>query len=235
MDVRVFDGKAAASKAAFNVIKDAMGNGIQTLGLATGSSPVDLYNDMTSSDLDFSKMTSVNLDEYVGLDTKNDQSYHYFMNEHLFSKKPFKQSFVPDGQAADIEQAAKDYDQIIEEHPIDIQLLGIGRNGHIGFNEPGTPFDEGTHKVTLTQSTIDANARFFEHEEDVPRYAISMGIGSIMKSKQIILLAFGEDKADAIKATVEGPVTEDVPASVLHNHDNVIVFVDEAAASKLSK
>ncbi len=151
MDVRVFDGKAAASKAAFNVIKDAMGNGIQTLGLATGSSPVDLYNDMTSSDLDFSKMTSVNLDEYVGLDTKNDQSYHYFMNEHLFSKKPFKQSFVPDGQAADIEQAAKDYDQIIEEHPIDIQLLGIGRNGHIGFNEPGTPFDEGTHKVTLTQ------------------------------------------------------------------------------------
>ncbi|KRL88140.1 glucosamine-6-phosphate deaminase [Lacticaseibacillus pantheris] len=235
MDVRVFDGKAAASKAAFNVIKDAMGNGIQTLGLATGSSPVDLYNDMTSSDLDFSKMTSVNLDEYVGLDTKNDQSYHYFMNEHLFSKKPFKQSFVPDGQAADIEQAAKDYDQIIEEHPIDIQLLGIGRNGHIGFNEPGTPFDEGTHKVTLTQSTIDANARFFEHEEDVPRYAISMGIGSIMKSKQIILLAFGEDKADAIKATVEGPVTEDVPASVLQNHDNVIVFVDEAAASKLSK
>ena len=232
MDVRVFDGKAAASKAAFNVIKDAMGNGIQTLGLATGSSPVDLYNDMTSSDLDFSKMTSVNLDEYVGLDTKNDQSYHYFMNEHLFSKKPFKQSFVPDGQAADIEQAAKDYDQIIEEHPIDIQLLGIGRNGHIGFNEPGTPFDEGTHKVTLTQSTIDANARFFEHEEDVPRYAISMGIGSIMKSKQIILLAFGEDKADAIKATVEGPVTEDVPASVLQSHDNVIVFVDEAAASK---
>lgn len=235
MDVRVFDGKAAASKAAFNVIKDAMDKGIQTLGLATGSSPVDLYNDMTSSDLDFSNMTSVNLDEYVGLDTKNDQSYHYFMNEHLFSKKPFKQSFVPDGQAADIEQAAKDYDQIIEEHPIDIQLLGIGRNGHIGFNEPGTPFDEGTHKVTLTQSTIDANARFFEHEEDVPRYAISMGIGSIMKSKQIILLAFGEDKADAIKATVEGPVTEDVPASVLQNHDNVIVFVDEAAASKLSK
>lgn len=235
MDVRVFDGKAAASKAAFNVIKDAMDKGIQTLGLATGSSPVDLYNDMTSSDLDFSNMTSVNLDEYVGLDTKNDQSYHYFMNEHLFSKKPFKQSFVPDGQAADIEQAAKDYDQIIEEHPIDIQLLGIGRNGHIGFNEPGTPFDEGTHKVALTQSTIDANARFFEHEEDVPRYAISMGIGSIMKSKQIILLAFGEDKADAIKATVEGPVTEDVPASVLQKHDNVIVFVDEAAASKLSK
>ncbi len=203
MDVRVFDGKAAASKAAFEVIKDAMNHGIQTLGLATGSSPVDLYDDMTSSDLDFSHMTSVNLDEYVGLDPKNDQSYHYFMNQHLFSKKPFKQSFVPDGQAADIEQAAKDYDRIIEEHPIDIQLLGIGRNGHIGFNEPGTPFDGGTHKVALTQSTIDANARFFEHEEDVPRYAISMGIGSIMKSKQIILLAFGEDKADAIKATVE--------------------------------
>lgn len=200
MDVRVFDGKAAASKAAFEVIKDAMNHGIQTLGLATGSSPVDLYDDMTSSDLDFSHMTSVNLDEYVGLDPKNDQSYHYFMNQHLFSKKPFKQSFVPDGQAADIEQAAKDYDRIIEEHPIDIQLLGIGRNGHIGFNEPGTPFDGGTHKVALTQSTIDANARFFEHEEDVPRYAISMGIGSIMKSKQIILLAFGEDKADAIKA-----------------------------------
>ncbi|KRM86561.1 glucosamine-6-phosphate deaminase [Lacticaseibacillus thailandensis] len=235
MDVRVFDGKAAASKAAFEVIKDAMNHGIQTLGLATGSSPVDLYDDMTSSDLDFSHMTSVNLDEYVGLDPKNDQSYHYFMNQHLFSKKPFKQSFVPDGQAADIEQAAKDYDRIIEEHPIDIQLLGIGRNGHIGFNEPGTPFDGGTHKVALTQSTIDANARFFEHEEDVPRYAISMGIGSIMKSKQIILLAFGEDKADAIKATVEGPVTEDVPASVLQKHNNVILFIDEEAAARLSK
>ena len=235
MQVRVFDNKDEASQAAFEIIKDSMANGAKVLGLATGSSPVALYDKMTASDLDFSNMTSVNLDEYVGLSGDNDQSYRYFMNQHLFNKKPFKESFVPNGLATDADNEPAHYDKIIEEHPIDVQLLGIGRNGHIGFNEPGSPLDGGTHKVALTQSTIDANARFFANENDVPRFAYSMGIGSIMKSKKIILLAFGENKADAIKATVEGAVTDHVPASVLQNHKDAIILVDKAAASKLSK
>lgn len=235
MQVRVFKNKDEASQAAFELIKDGMANGAKTLGLATGSSPVALYDKMTASDLDFTNMTSVNLDEYVGLSGDNDQSYRYFMNSHLFNKKPFKETFVPNGLATDADNEPARYDQVIANHPIDIQLLGIGRNGHIGFNEPGSPLDGGTQKVHLTQSTIDANARFFDKLEDVPTYAYSMGIGSILKGKQILLLAFGADKAEAIKATVEGPVTTDCPASALQNHDDVILLVDEDAASLLSK
>ncbi len=234
MKVEIYKDKNEGGQAAFNIIKSGIENGAKVLGLATGSTPITLYNAMTSSDLDFSNMTSVNLDEYVGLPFDNDQSYHYFMKDNLFNKKPFKMSYVPDGMAADINTAAKEYDQIIEDNPIDVQILGIGRNGHIGFNEPGSAFDSLTHEVDLTQSTIDANARFFANEDDVPRKAISMGIGSILKSKKILLLAYGEDKADAIKATIEGPVTTDVPASALQNHDDVIFILDEAAASKLS-
>lgn len=234
MKVEIYKDKNEGGQAAFNIIKSGIENGAKVLGLATGSTPITLYNAMTSSDLDFSNMTSVNLDEYVGLPFDNDQSYHYFMKDNLFNKKPFKMSYVPDGMAADINVAAKEYDQIIEDNPIDVQILGIGRNGHIGFNEPGSAFDSLTHEVDLTQSTIDANARFFSNEDDVPRKAISMGIGSILKSKKILLLAYGEDKADAIKATIEGPVTTDVPASALQNHDDVIFILDEAAASKLS-
>lgn len=234
MKVETYKDKNEGGQAAFNIIKSGIENGAKVLGLATGSTPITLYNAMTSSDLDFSNMTSVNLDEYVGLPFDNDQSYHYFMKDNLFNKKPFKMSYVPDGMAADINTAAKEYDQIIEDNPIDVQILGIGRNGHIGFNEPGSAFDSLTHEVDLTQSTIDANARFFANEDDVPRKAISMGIGSILKSKKILLLAYGEDKADAIKATIEGPVTTDVPASALQNHDDVIFILDEAAASKLS-
>lgn len=234
MKVEIYKDKNEGGQAAFNIIKSGIENGAKVLGLATGSTPITLYNAMTSSDLDFSNMTSVNLDEYVGLPFDNDQSYHYFMKDNLFNKKPFKMSYVPDGMAADINVAAKEYDQIIEDNPIDVQILGIGRNGHIGFNEPGSAFDSLTHEVDLTQSTIDANARFFANEDDVPRKAISMGIGSILKSKKILLLAYGEDKADAIKATIEGPITTDVPASALQNHDDVIFILDEAAASKLS-
>ncbi|KRM78573.1 glucosamine-6-phosphate isomerase [Lapidilactobacillus dextrinicus DSM 20335] len=234
MKVEIYKDKNEGGQAAFNIIKSGIENGAKVLGLATGSTPITLYNAMTSSDLDFSNMTSVNLDEYVGLPFDNDQSYHYFMKDNLFNKKPFKMSYVPDGMAADINAAAKEYDQIIEDNPIDVQILGIGRNGHIGFNEPGSAFDSLTHEVDLTQSTIDANARFFANEDDVPHKAISMGIGSILKSKKILLLAYGEDKADAIKATIEGPVTTDVPASALQNHDDVIFILDEAAASKLS-
>lgn len=230
--IRVKDAQEGGKKA-FELIKDGMANGAKVLGLATGSTPETLYQEMTGSELDFSDMTSVNLDEYVGLGGEDTQSYRYFMNDHLFNKKPFKETFVPNGKAEDLEAESKHYDEIIAEHPIDIQVLGIGRNGHIGFNEPGTPFDETTHVVELTESTIEANKRYFDKVEDVPTHALSMGIGSIMQSKKILLLAFGEAKAGAIKGMIEGPVTEDLPASVLQNHSDVIVIIDEEAASKL--
>lgn len=230
--IRVKNAEEGGKKA-FEIIKKGMDNGATVLGLATGSTPITLYKEMTSSDLDFSNMTSVNLDEYVGLGGDDDQSYHHFMNVQLFDKKPFKETFVPNGKADDLEAACKEYDEVIEKHPIDIQILGIGQNGHIGFNEPGAPFDGKTSVVDLTESTINANKRFFEKAEDVPTKAVSMGVGSILKGKEIVLLAYGENKADAIKGMIDGPVTTDMPASALQNHDNVIVIIDDAAGSKL--
>lgn len=230
--IRVKNAEEGGKKA-FEIIKKGMDNGATVLGLATGSTPITLYKEMTSSDLDFSNMTSVNLDEYVGLGGDDDQSYRHFMNVQLFDKKPFKETFVPNGKADDLEAACKEYDEVIEKHPIDIQILGIGQNGHIGFNEPGVPFDGKTSVVDLTESTINANKRFFEKSEDVPTKAVSMGVGSILKGKEIVLLAYGENKADAIKGMIDGPVTTDMPASALQNHDNVIVIIDDAAGSKL--
>ena len=222
-------------KQAFAQLKEAMDKGITTLGLATGSTPVTLYQEMVTSALDFSHLTSVNLDEYVGLSGENPQSYRYFMNEHLFNKKPFKETFVPNGQAKDLDEECARYNDIIAQHPIDLQVLGIGRNGHIGFNEPGTSFDVQTHVVALTDSTIEANKRYFDSIEEVPTHALSMGIASILKSKQIILMAFGKEKAAAVAKMIEGPVTEQLPASVLQMHPNVFVIVDEQAASELTK
>lgn len=222
-------------KQAFAQLKEAMDKGITTLGLATGSTPVTLYQEMVTSALDFSHLTSVNLDEYVGLSGENPQSYRYFMNEHLFNKKPFKETFVPNGQAKDLDEECARYNDIIAQHPIDLQVLGIGRNGHIGFNEPGTSFDVQTHVVALTDSTIEANKRYFDSIEEVPTHALSMGIATILKSKQIILMAFGKEKAAAVAKMIEGPVTEQLPASVLQTHPNVIVIVDEQAASELTK
>lgn len=230
--IRVKDA-AAGGKKAFEIIQQAMKDGIHTLGLATGSTPITLYQEMMASDLDFSEMTSVNLDEYVGLGGEDKQSYRYFMNENLFNQKPFKETFVPNGKAEDLNAECKRYDGVIATHPIDIQILGIGRNGHIGFNEPGTPLDSKTSVVDLTESTIEANKRFFDKIEDVPTKAVSMGIGSILQGKKMVLMAYGEDKADAIAGMVNGPVTTDLPASALQNHADVVVIVDDAAASKL--
>lgn len=235
MKVITVKNQLEGAKIGFDLLKEAMDNGAKTLGLATGSTPVEFYNQIVKSDLDFSDMTSVNLDEYVGLDGSDEQSYRYFMSKHLFNEKPFKENFLPNGKAADLEAETKAYDQIIAEHPIDFQILGIGQNGHIGFNEPGTSFEETTHVVDLQESTIKANARFFENEEDVPRQAISMGIASIMAAKSIVLMAYGESKAEAIKGMVEGEITEDMPASILQKHDDVVVIADEAAAALLSK
>ncbi|MBS4460311.1 glucosamine-6-phosphate deaminase [Lactococcus petauri] len=235
MKVITVKNQLEGAKIGFDLLKESMDNGAKTLGLATGSTPVEFYNQIVKSDLDFSDMTSVNLDEYVGLDGSDEQSYRYFMSKHLFNEKPFKENFLPNGKAADLEAETKAYDQIIAEHPIDFQILGIGQNGHIGFNEPGTSFEETTHVVDLQESTIKANARFFENEEDVPRQAISMGIASIMAAKSIVLMAYGESKAEAIKGMVEGEITEDMPASILQKHADVVVIADEAAAALLSK
>lgn len=209
------------------------------LGLATGSTPVGTYEELTDryhkGDLDFSRIHSVNLDEYRGLDASNDQSYHYFMNKHLFKNVNIDtaNTHVPDGSEPDSDKACADYEEIIRSYGgIDLQLLGLGHNGHIGFNEPAEEFAKTTHCVDLTESTIQANKRFFEKEEDVPRQAYTMGIGTIMKAKAILVVVSGEDKADILNEVINGPITPKVPASVLQLHPNVTIVADEAALSK---
>ena len=209
------------------------------LGLATGSSPIGTYDQLVEGyekgDLDFSEVKTVNLDEYIGLDHENDQSYYYFMHSHLFDRINIDpaNTNVPDGMAEDIGAECERYEELIRSlGGVDIQLLGIGRNGHIGFNEPADSFDKMTHCVALTESTIEANKRFFASADDVPRQAVSMGSGTIMKAKKILLIACGEDKADAVAKSFFGPVTPEVPASILQLHSDVVVIADTAALSK---
>ncbi len=211
------------------------------LGLATGSSPVGTYQNLIEwykrGDLDFSGITSINLDEYRGLSGENDQSYRYFMNTNLFDHVNIDKTrtFVPNGLEPDSAKACQDYDQIIENAGgIDLQLLGLGHNGHIGFNEPSDAFACGTQCVDLTESTINANKRFFESEADVPRQAYTMGIGSIMKAKKILVVVSGEDKSEILEKVVRGPITPQVPASVLQLHRDTTIVADEAALSKIN-
>lgn len=211
------------------------------LGLATGSSPIGAYKQLiewyNKGDLDFSEVTSVNLDEYRGLTHDNDQSYYYFMQENLFKHVNIDASrtFVPDGTIEDAQEACSAYNKIIRSvGGIDLQLLGLGRNGHIGFNEPADTFEKETHCVNLTQSTIDANARFFASREEVPTQAYTMGIKNIMSAKKILVVASGEDKADAVQKSFFGPITPHVPGSVLQLHPDVVLVADEAALSKCS-
>ena len=234
MKILVTKNKEEASQKAFKLLQTDIINGAQVLGLATGSSPLGLYQKMTNSPVDYSNLISINLDEYVGLKSTDPQSYHYFMEHHLFTQKPFAKSFIPDGSNLNATKVINHYNQILATYPIDTQILGIGNNGHIGFNEPGTPFDSQTHKVKLTPATINANARFFTSSKDVPTEAYTMGIGSILQAKHIILLAFGEQKADAINKMVNGKITTAVPASALQQHPNVTVILDKQAASKLN-
>ena len=210
------------------------------LGLATGSSPEGTYAQLVEwykkGDLDFSQVTSVNLDEYRGLSGDNDQSYRYFMNTHLFDHVNIDKSrtFVPNGLEPDSEKACREYDAVVEATGgVDLQLLGIGHNGHIGFNEPAKEFCKNTQCVDLTESTIEANARFFASADDVPKQALTMGIGCIMAARRILLIASGADKADAIYKTVCGPITPECPASILQLHPDVVLVCDEAALSKL--
>ncbi len=206
------------------------------LGLATGSTPVGTYEELIrryeQGDLDFSRVHSINLDEYRGLAGDNDQSYRYFMNTHLFDSINIdkKNTYVPDGLEPDSEKACRDYEEIIKAHGgVDLQILGLGHNGHIGFNEPGSTFEKETHCVTLSETTRQANARFFSSMDEVPTEAYTMGIGSIMQAKKIVVIDTGEGKREIVKKAFLGPITPEVQASVLQLHNDVILVGDEAA------
>lgn len=212
------------------------------LGLATGSTPVGLYKELIrmhkEEGLDFSKVTTFNLDEYVGLPPEHDQSYHYFMWENLFKHINIdpRNVHIPQGMAEDVDRFCEWYENRIKEvGGIDLQILGIGSNGHIAFNEPGSSLGSRTRIKTLKESTRRDNARFFNSIDEVPKYAITMGIGTIMEAREIILLASGKNKADALKKTVEGPITAMCPASVLQLHRKATIIADEEAASLLDR
>lgn len=210
------------------------------LGLATGSTPIGTYDQLVEwynkGDLDFSEVTTVNLDEYKGLPRTNDQSYYYFMHQHLFDRVNInpEQTNVPNGMEPDAEKECGRYEELIRSvGGVDLQLLGLGHNGHIGFNEPGAAFEKETHCVDLTESTIEANKRFFESADDVPKQAYTMGIKTIMQAKKILIVVNGEGKADIVERAFFGPVTPEVPASILQMHNDVTLVGDEAAFSKV--
>lgn len=210
------------------------------LGLATGSTPLGLYKELSRmhkyEGLDFSKVTTFNLDEYVGLPPSHNQSYHYFMQNNFFDNVNIDPRYihVPQGMANDVTQFCKWYEERIKSFGgIDVQVLGIGANGHIAFNEPGSSLGSRTRIKTLTSTTREANKRFFKDDETVPKYAITMGVGTIMDAKELLLVATGNDKADAIKSAVEGPLTAMCPASIIQMHKEAFVIVDKKAGSKL--
>ena len=210
------------------------------LGLATGSTPIGTYDQLVEwynkGDLDFSEVTTVNLDEYKGLPRTNDQSYYYFMHQHLFDRVNIdpERTNVPNGMEPDAEKECGRYEELIRSLGcVDLQLLGLGHNGHIGFNEPGEAFEKETHCVDLTESTIEANKRFFASADDVPKQAYTMGIKTIMQAKKILIVVNGENKADIVERAFFGPVTPEVPASILQLHNDVTLVGDEAALAKI--
>ena len=210
------------------------------LGLATGSTPIGTYDQLVEwynkGDLDFSEVTTVNLDEYKGLPRTNDQSYYYFMHQHLFDRVNIdpERTNVPNGMEPDAEKECGRYEELIRSlGGVDLQLLGLGHNGHIGFNEPGEAFEKETHCVELTESTIEANKRFFASADDVPKQAYTMGIKTIMQAKKILIVVNGENKADIVERAFFGPVTPEVPASILQLHNDVTLVGDGAALAKI--
>jgi glucosamine-6-phosphate deaminase len=241
MEVVIVPDYAAMSRVAADKIEaqlKAKPNSI--LGLATGSSPVGCYEELVrryrAGRLDFSKVVTFNLDEYVGLPSTHEQSYHYFMRKHLFDHVdiPAHHINIPSGTAHDYDVYSAWYEgEIAQYGGIDLQLLGIGSDGHIAFNEPGSSLGSRTRLKTLMKSTIKDNARFFGSEEAVPHFAVTMGVGTIMEAKEILLVASGESKAEAVAQFIEGPVTSQITASALQLHRQVTVVVDEAAASEL--
>ena len=230
--------KLASFYVACELYKEMSCQPTSKLGLATGGTMTEVYKYLVEllekNQLDVSHVETFNLDEYVGLKAEHPQSYHYYMNEVLFNQYPnFNKEniHIPNGYSSQLEDEAERYNQLLNDRgPVDIQILGIGENGHIGFNEPGTDLHSETHIVDLTESTIRANSRYFESESDVPQQAVSMGLASILKAKRIILLAFGEKKKGAIHQLMNNQVTKDIPSTILHAHPNVEVYVDDEAA-----
>jgi glucosamine-6-phosphate deaminase len=243
MEVIIKENYEEMSEEAAAIIRDAIHlKPNLVLGLATGSTPIGTYKELIrmyeAGELDFSKVVTFNLDEYVGLPSTHDQSYHYFMHENLFNHININPAnvHVPSGVVRDFGSYCQWYeDEIAKAGGVDVQVLGIGSDGHIGFNEPGSSLASRTSIVTLTEETIKDNSRFFESMEDVPRFAITMGVGTIMEAGLCLLLANGEKKADPVEALVEGPITSQVTASALQMHPNATVIIDEAAASKLER
>ena len=240
--IRTGNYKEMSRKAANIISAAVIMNPHCVLGLATGSTPIGVYEQLVDryqkGDLDFSQVKSINLDEYKGLARENEQSYYYFMDRKLFSKVNIKPEniYLPDGMEKNSEKACAEYEQIIKTlGGIDLQLLGLGHNGHIGFNEPSDEFIARTHCVNLTTSTIEANKRFFASYDAVPKQAYTMGIRTIMSAKKILLVINGKDKAEILKEALLGPVTPRIQASVLQLHPDVTVIADEAALSLINK
>ena len=238
--IKATDYKDMSRKAANIISAQIIMKPDSVLGLATGSTPIGLYEQLVEwynkGDLDFSKISTVNLDEYKGLNRENDQSYYYFMHDHLFNHVNIRPECtnVPNGMEPDSEKECKRYEALIDSlGGADLQLLGLGHNGHIGFNEPAPVFEKATHCVDLTESTIEANKRFFASADEVPKQAYTMGIGTIMKAKKILVVVSGEDKADIVAKAFFGPVTPAVPASILQMHGDVTLVADAAALSKI--
>lgn len=238
MEVIVLKDYEEVSQKAFEVMKEIVANKpTAVLGLATGSTPIGLYErmikDHEENGTSYKDCQSFNLDEYVGLPRDHKESYYTFMHKNLFHGIDIKEENVhlPYG---DTKEDCAAYEKAMENVHVDVQVLGIGANGHIGFNEPGTPFDEETHIVTLTEKTREDNARFFDGDiNQVPTHAITMGVATIMKAGKILLIATGANKADAVAAMINGEANPECPASVLQNHKDVVVILDEAAAAKL--
>lgn len=236
--IRVKDYEELSKYAAKYISKKVQKKPNMVLGLATGGTSEGTYqnmiNDYKENHTSYQEITTFNLDEYIGLDGNNEKSYRFFMDTHLFNHLDIDKTktFIPRGNVKDPLEECKTYELLIKEHGgIELQLLGIGGNGHIGFNEPGSSFQSRTQIVELADSTRRANARFFERLEDVPTLAITMGIATIMESEEILLLASGEGKREALKRLLQGEVSEDFPASILNKHSNVTIIADEAALS----
>lgn len=235
------DYQSMSRKAANIISAQVILNPSSVLGLATGSTPLGIYRQLiewyNKDDIDFSKVQSVNLDEYVGLPPQHEQSYHYYMNTNFFNHINIlpEHAYLPNGMAKDIAAECARYDKLITDlGGITLQLLGIGLTGHIGFNEPNEDFDKMTHQVRLNPKTVEANARFFDGIDEVPKYAVTMGIKAIMQAKQILLVANGEGKADILYRALFGPVTPAVPASILQMHPNVTVVADADALTVIA-
>ncbi|RUS45233.1 glucosamine-6-phosphate deaminase [Cohnella sp. AR92] len=237
MNVLIFDSNEKLNEAGANIMTSLIQtNPRAVLGLATGGTPVGVYEqvvkDYDRGLVSFKGVTTFNLDEYVGLPEDHPESYHSYMNHHLFRhvNVPAGQIHIPNGNAADLEAECRGYDEkIADAGQIDLQLLGLGHNGHIGFNEPAHALIRGTHIVDLAEETLKANARFFDSVDDVPKQALTMGVGTILKAKMIVLIVRGADKAEIVHRALTGPITTDVPASLLQTHPHLVVLLDQEA------